>query len=81
MSQTQKPSIGRIVHYVQYADGDHHAALITAVTTTENMVSLTVFPDSTGDLRERVPLFHISYVPLDSTGRLARTWHWPEREA
>lgn len=75
MSTEQKPSIGRVVHYVSYGTpggeykGEHLAAIITAVHN-ENCVSLAVL-NPTG-------LFFASSVyqgDLDKGG----TWHWPER--
>lgn len=69
----QKPSIGRIVHYVA-ALGEHQAAIICAVRVDEpGYVNLTTFS-----------LFGIAIpvrdVPFDETGREPHSWHWPERD-
>lgn len=63
----QKPSIGRIVHYVNHS-GQHLAAIVTKVN--DSTVHLGVFDDA---------YVVIKYVDYDeSTG--INTWHWPERE-
>lgn len=87
----QKPSIGRIVHYVSYGTpgGEYHsecrAAVITEVVggeigPEEGQVGLAVL-NPTG-------LFfndHIAYDEWNSTTALqgakprAGSWHWPER--
>lgn len=88
----QKPSVGRIVHYVSYGtpNGEYTskcvAAIITEVVFSENLkrdvVRLKIFnPD--GD-------FNSPYLDEDDyPARLSKdpgaappkpgTWHWPER--
>ncbi len=88
MSEKQKPSIGRIVHYVQEKPAQfgtgvlHLPAIITAVWG-DACVNLHVFsdgsnsePDSTNYPRTK----WITSTNLDeSESPAARTWHWPER--
>lgn len=63
-----KPSIGRIVHWVNPSTSEHHAAIVTAVT--DEGAHLTVFrPDL-------APLTVLSA----QEGEGPDTWHWPERE-
>lgn len=67
-----KPSIGRIVHYVD-SDLTHHAAVITRVHGG-TVVNLHVFwAESIGASPVRT---QISMGDLPFAG----TWHWPERE-
>lgn len=67
-----KPTIGRIVHYVE-GSGAHRAALITAVHS-DKCVNLTVFySDGIG--------FFPSVMLVDpALDNAPKTWHWPERE-
>ena len=67
-----KPTVGRIVHFVDYT-GEHHAALVTAVGDGPDDVKLTVHPP---DDEPR----HESNVQHDAKATRAGTWHWPERE-
>ena len=75
----QKPSVGRIVHYVSYGtpggeyESQCRAAVITAVHT-EFLVDLAVLnPEGMFFNRE---VTH-SGVALSAHG--GGTWHWPER--
>jgi hypothetical protein len=71
-----KPSIGRIVHYVD-PDGEHFAAIITGVWT-DHCVNLVVF-----ELCDGCPSAVRTSVMFDGGAAapfVARTWHWPERE-
>ena len=84
----QKPTVGRIVHYVSHGtpvreDGTQaftkqcRAAIITEVLPFSDLyedvpVSLAVF-NPTG-------MFFNRNVSCDETGREGGTWHWPERE-
>lgn len=75
MSQPQKPSIGRVVHYIPTTGQTNHcAALIIGVGETQfNWVSL-VYWDCLG-CQHADP-----YVAEDQSGTKLGTWHWPERE-
>jgi hypothetical protein len=74
-----KPSIGRIVHFVDATASApdvpvHYPAIITKVAG--ELVNLTVFPD--GHSRS----YAMPDVQFDgSTEPAIRTWHFPEREA
>lgn len=84
-----KPSIGRIVHYVQkhpatYGESApfvHLPAIITAVWS-ESCVNLQVFTDGTNsDEQNMAQVKWITSVSFDgSDNPQLRTWHWPERE-
>lgn len=79
----QKPTVGRIVHYVGHKDLDgkplHYASIIT------NTPSL--YPTDIGDI-ESIDLcvfspFGMSWefrVERGDSGVVPHTWHWPERE-
>lgn len=77
---SQKPSIGRIVHYVAYGTpgGEfqpaHRAAIITEVHfgSMDKVVSLAVL-NPTG-------MFFNPTVVHDEEEKRGGTWHWPERE-
>lgn len=64
-----KPSVGRIVHYVD-ADGQHLAAVITFVHDGD--IELTVFPPGVA------PSW--TTAVYDESGKTLDSWHWPERE-
>lgn len=66
----QKPSIGRIVHYVNFAN-QHLAAIVTKVT--DDAVHLVVFNPATAYTDYQ---FDIVFSELPTPD----TWHWPERE-
>lgn len=65
-----KPSIGRIVHFVD-PSGAHLPAIITCVHS-DTCVNLKVFRDAEGDS------FITSVVLNDEGG--SSSWHWPERD-
>ena len=67
------PTVGRIVHYVDWATGQHRAAMITAVLLgrCDARVSLAVV-HPTG-------IMFLHDVGLDE-GQTPGTWHWPERD-
>jgi len=82
----QKPSVGRIVHYVSYGTPggefkpEHRAAIITAVREVEPVdgedsavvqVDLCVLNPS--------GFFFNTNVRHDEEAELGGTWHWPER--
>jgi hypothetical protein len=72
----QKPSVGRIVHYVSYGTpgGEYasecRAAIITE-TNTSDTVGLAVL-NPTG-------MFFNRTVVHDEETKAGGTWHWPER--
>ncbi len=74
---SQKPTVGRVVHYVSQghslgingSTSTCRAAIVTEVKN-DTMVSLAVFTT-------RGTLFYTD-LTLD-TGNAAATWHWPER--
>jgi ribosomal protein L35AE/L33A len=71
MSEEQKPSVARMVHYQNTADGRCMAAVITQVYADTGSVRLVVFP----------PMAHaFNEDSVDQgTKHEANTWHWPER--
>lgn len=81
-----KPSIGRIVHFVQkkpagYGEGVVHLAAIIVAVWGEACVNLQVFTDGTNsDVHHTSPVKWETSVTLDaSENPQPRTWHWPER--
>ena len=84
-----KPTIGRIVHYVQekptqYQPSEgpiilvHLPAVIVAVWG-DTCVNLQVFTDgSNSDDPNMFPIKWITSVTLDESATLNRSWHWPE---
>ena len=90
MSEVQKPSCGRIVHFFHNdADVGHHCAANSADRVPAIVVqawgglvaNLSVFPmnqDGTNVLRYSVN--HKSEAPQDASGNPTGTyWDWPER--
>ena len=81
-----KPTIGRIVHYVQkkpagYGEGVVHLPAIVTAVWGETCVNLQVFTDGTNsDDQNMAPVKWITSASLDESGSQDRTWHWPERE-
>ena len=76
--ELQRPSIGRIVHYIAYGTPngeykpEHRAAIITAVVDADrNQVCLCVI-NPTG-------LFFNLNVSYDESRQVSGSWHWPER--
>lgn len=81
----QKPTVGRVVHYVSYGtpggeyQPEHRAAIITAVIEKDDKgvpldgcVSLCVLnPEG---------MFFKQVCFLDEADKKGGTWHWPERE-
>jgi len=81
-----KPTIGRIVHFVQakpkgFAPGlVHLPAIITAVWGGE-YVNLQVFTDGTNSDDQHVASMKwVTSAILDETAQTERSWHWPERD-
>ena len=87
MSEQQKPSVGRIVHYTS-EDVDCMAAIIVGVLPGDKDVELQVFPPFDKPIL-KMPAFVILNEFADSEGRefgtfiipniIPNTWHWPER--
>jgi hypothetical protein len=72
----QKPSVGRIVHYVSYGTpgGEYTSQCRAAVVTetdTSDTVGLAVL-NPTG-------MFFNRTVVHDEGGKAGGSWHWPER--
>ena len=81
-----KPSIGRIVHFVQkkpagYGEGQVHLPAIITAVWGDACVNLQVFTDGTNsDEACMSPVKWITSVTLDeSENPQPRTWHWPEK--
>ena len=82
-----KPSIGRIVHFVQakpawagqYAGEVHLPAIIVAVWS-DTCVNLQVFTDGTNsDEQNMSPVKWLTSVNFDGSDTpQPRSWHWPE---
>lgn len=84
-----KPSIGRIVHFVQskpFGDGLVHLPAIVVAVWGPDCVNLQVFTD----MGNSEPTYNgtvapsankwITSVNRDDSASQPRTWHWPERE-
>jgi hypothetical protein len=81
-----KPTIGRIVHFVQkrsYGQEPlvHLPAIIVAVWS-DTCVNLQVFTDGqNSDPENTLPVKWMTSVNLDEDENpQPRSWHWPERE-
>lgn len=85
-----KPSIGRIVHFVQskpYSQGLVHLPAVIVAVWGPECVNLQVFTDM-GNSEYQHPegttapsgVKWITSVSQDETASKPRTWHWPERE-
>lgn len=88
----QKPSVGRIVHYVlppnaehlhAEAAGQHRPATVVRTWPDYARINLRVFLGGTND----APHGHLiggqlwaSSVAQDEDTKAPGTWHWPERE-
>jgi hypothetical protein len=76
----QRPSIGRIVHYVMSQidgrlPGDHRPAIIVRVWS-DDCVNLQVFTDlGDGCIN---PTFCVSSASRDDNGKDHGSWHFPE---
>jgi hypothetical protein len=82
-----KPTIGRIVHFVQkkpegYGDTLVHLPAIIVAVWGDTCVNLQVFTDGTNsDVAETNRVKWVTSVTLDETvAPQPRTWHWPEHE-
>lgn len=86
-----KPSMGRIVHFVQNthvygADKTVHLPAIIVAVWGDTCVNLQVFTDGTSSEPDTVPNANppsvkwVTSVSLDESEIPAnRTWHWPEK--
>ena len=81
----QRPSPGRIVHYVLSngrSTGEHRPGMIVRVWS-DTYVQLQVFTDSANDFRSDQQgydgLFWATSVAHDEDEKKPGTWHWPER--
>ena len=86
-----KPTIGRIVHYVQEKPAHyqpkegpralcHLPAIITAVWG-DTCVNLQVFTDGTNSHPDgTMGVVWETSRTLDEAGTQVGSWHWPERE-
>ena len=82
-----KPTIGRIVHFVQkkpagYGDALVHLPAIIVAVWGDTCVNLQVFTDGTNsDADETNRVKWVTSASLDEAETpQPRTWHWPERE-
>jgi len=66
-----KPSVGRIVHYVDL-NHEHCAAIVTGLGADDG-VFLTVFP-----MRGN-PYPAMNVASHDEEQKVIGSWHWPER--
>jgi len=83
-----KPTIGRIVHFVQAqpkaGSGNVHLPAIVVSVWSDYCVNLQVFTD--GGNSDDSPDGNLTFVKwitsvtYDETGSSIRSWHWPERE-
>lgn len=89
MPEAQKPSIGRVVHYVlaphdlpadkQHCVGEERPAVIVRVWGNDEHsgVNLQVFVDGGNDGFKDGTYWKTSVLP--SSGPVPGCWHWPER--
>ncbi len=74
----QKPSIGRVVHFVPSDDEPlaHYPAIILRTTSDSDRVDLVVFGMGAG----ATPWEKVPFAEKGEDGVLpSYTWHWPER--
>lgn len=83
-----KPTIGRIVHFVQkkpsmYGEGFIHLPAIITAVWSDTCVNLQVFTDGSNSEEDGTNFPHIKWVTSPSLDESEtpqpRTWHWPER--
>lgn len=67
-----KPSIGRIVHFVE--NGIHFAAIVTKIWS-DTCINLYVFDDGSGNLSSNTKTSVVYYEDASQD----YTWHWPEK--
>lgn len=82
----QKPSVGRVVHYVAYGTpgGEFPSGVCRAATITE--VGIPLGDKSQSDPDERCSIFVMNPSGVffnqgirHDEGKAPGTWHWPER--
>lgn len=91
MTETSRPSVGRIVHYVSHGTpgGEYksqcRAAIVTEVSPESSSVGLAVL-NPTGVFFNVAPYHDGEESPLTSLSQEPSalpypggTWHWPER--
>lgn len=76
----QKPSIGRIVHYVSYGTpgGEYPSVCRAAIVTATHPDPANVFAIGLAVLTPSGMFFN-SWVPQSEDDHAGGTWHWPER--
>ena len=84
-----KPTIGRIVHFVQqmpaqYGDRLVHLPAIVTAVWGDTCVNLQVFTDGSnsepGPNSNPASAKWVTSVTYNEMGNPPYTWHWPERE-
>ena len=84
---SQKPSVGRIVHYVSYGSPngefkpEHRAAVVTQIHPGETDPQGNVTPvDNAVKVCVLNPtgIFFSEWLYEDPTGTIGGSWHWPE---
>ncbi len=76
MYHVEKPTVGRIVHYVSdniRGHDDGHRAAIVIEAFGSMVADLDVFA------LVGMPNFKAASVTYDPTGQRSNSWHWPER--
>lgn len=66
---TQKPSAGRVVHYVTF-DGRHLGAIVSETPDGAETINLCAFCPAP------LPYYDVAH---DEDTKAPKTWHWPER--
>lgn len=83
-----KPSIGRIVHFVQkkpegYGGGNIHLPAIITSVHGESCVNLLVFTDGSNSEADGTNFRRTKWVTSasldESEAPQPHTWHWPEK--
>ena len=82
-----KPSIGRIVHFVQkkpsgYPAGVVHLPAIIVAVWSDTCVNLQVLTDGRNSDEDNMSMVKwVTSIGVDESPEPAPyTWHWPERE-
>ena len=84
-----KPTIGRIVHFVQkknprYGDELVHLPAIIVSVHSDTCVNLQVFTDGSNSEEpgnnDPASVKRVTSATLNDAGDQPYTWHWPERE-
>lgn len=82
-----KPSIGRIVHFIQQkipsqGSGNIHLPAIITYVHSETLVNLQVITDGANSevfpFPNPLSIKWQPFVELDQTASNVGTWHWPE---